>query len=119
MNSPTHSPTFPCPEQAFRQAGIEPPAPETWIERRAKLFHTGDFPDKGVTITQETLGALVRSFSEPVPVLIEHAESPLELGFLTSVEAIGDELFGTISLTPEANALVERSGARGLSLGLS
>ncbi len=119
MNSPTLSATYPCPIQAFREAGVEPPAPGEWIERRAKLFHTGDFPDKGVTITRDTLWALVNSFSEPVPVLIEHAASPLELGFLTSVEANGDELFGTISLTPEANALVERSGARGLSLGLN
>ncbi len=119
MNSPTLSATYPCPIQAFREAGIEPPNPDAWIERRAKLFHAGDFPDKGLTITHETLVALVSSFSEPVPVLIEHAESPLELGYLTSVEASGDELFGTISLTPEANALVERSGARGLSLGLN
>lgn len=119
MNSPTHSPTFPCPLQQFREAGIEPPEPGAWIERRAKLFHTGDFPDKGVMIDSSTLLALVASFDAPVPVLIEHAASPLELGFLTSVEAVGEELFGTISLTPEANALVERSNARGLSLGLT
>jgi hypothetical protein len=41
------------------------------------------------------------------------------MGYLTNVEAQGDELLGTISLTPEANQLVERSGARSLSLGLS
>ena len=32
---------------------------------------------------------------------------------------MGDELFGTVSLTPEAHGLVERSGARSLSLGLT
>jgi hypothetical protein len=107
----------------FRTAGKTPPAfletPTDWIERRAKLFEAGDYPDKGVTVTPETLSALQQSFDAPVPVLIEHAHSPLELGYLTAVEAVGRELFGTVALTTEANALVERSGARSLSLGLS
>ncbi len=90
-----------------------------WIERRAKLFEAGDYPDKGVAITTEDLQKLAGGFDLPVPVLIEHAESPLQLGYLTSVEALGGELFGTVSLTPEANALVEKSGARSLSVGLS
>lgn len=108
---------------AFRQAGLA--APEyldretTWVERRAKLFEAGDFPDKGVTITLDTLRTLEKRFDLPVPVLIEHADSPLELGYLIEVEAVGSELFGTIALTAEANALVEKSGAQALSLGLS
>ncbi len=117
MNSPTHSAAYPCPVTAFHEAGV--PEPSAWIERRAKLFQAGEYPDKGVTITEETLRTLVSSFNAPVPVLIEHADSPLQLGYLTSVEAAGDELFGTITLTPEANALVEKSGAHGLSLGLN
>jgi hypothetical protein len=91
----------------------------TWIDRRAKLFEAGDFPDKGLSISAEQLTALERGFDLPVPVLIEHANSPLELGYLTDVEAEGNELFGTVALTSEANALLERSGARALSLGLS
>ncbi|MBL8086698.1 MAG: hypothetical protein JNM85_01350 [Chthonomonas sp.] len=94
-------------------------AREDWISRRAKLFQTGVFLDKGVTITQETLQTLEGTFRDPVPVLIEHARSPLELGFLTQVSAEGEELFGLVQLTPEANALIERSGAKSLSLGLS
>jgi hypothetical protein len=90
-----------------------------WIERRAKLFEAGDYPDKGVSIAVEDLERLASGFGEPVPVLIEHAESPLQLGFLTAVETVGSELFGTIALSEEANALVEKSGARSLSLGLS
>lgn len=90
-----------------------------WIERRAKLFEAGDYPDKGVTVTVAHLRAMVANFGEPVPLLIEHEESPLELGFLSNVEAIDDELYGTVRLTPEANALVERSGATSLSLGIS
>lgn len=94
-------------------------AGEKWVERRAKLFEAGAYPDKGVSISEEQLIGLADGFDLPVPVLIEHAASPLELGYLTSVEAIGRELFGVISLTPEANALVERSGAKALSIGLS
>ena len=43
----------------------------------------------------------------------------MELGYLTDVEARGDSLFGTISLTQEADSLVRRSGAKALSLGVS
>lgn len=95
------------------------PTSSEWIERRAKLFETGAYPDKGVTVTPEHLALMEANFGQPVPLLIEHEESPLELGFLCAVEAINDELYGTVQLTPEANALVERSGASSLSLGLS
>lgn len=90
----------------------------TWVDRRAKLFEAGDFPDKGVTVTTETLQALERAFHLPVPVLIEHSKSPLEIGYLTHVEADGGQLFGTVALTKEANDLIEKSGAHALSLGL-
>ena len=90
-----------------------------WVERRAKLFEAGDYPDKGIAVSDDDLAALVEGFSAPVPVLIEHADSPLQLGFLTAVERAGRELHGTVSLSAEADALVRRSGARGLSLGLS
>lgn len=107
----------------FRAAGAAHPAyldgEVAWTERRAKLFEAGDFPDKGVTITVATLKQLEKNFDLPVPVLIEHAASPLELGYLIDVEAAGNELFGTIALTVEADALVEKSGAHALSLGLS
>ncbi|RYG24586.1 hypothetical protein EON82_10240, partial [bacterium] len=88
-----------------------------WVQRRAKLFEAGEYPDKGILVTDEDLIALAEGFSRPVPVLIEHAQSPLELGFLTAVERSGKDLFGTVSLSQEADALVRKSGARGLSLG--
>jgi len=107
----------------FRSQGESPPPyldiEPTWIERRAKLFEAGDYPDKGVTVTPRDLDRMVENFDLPVPILIEHAESPLELGFLTSVTAEDGELFGVLSLTEEAHALIERSGAKSLSVGLS
>jgi hypothetical protein len=90
-----------------------------WIERRAKLFESGDYPDKGVTVTAKDLDRLASNFDLPVPILIEHAESPLEIGYLTSVSSEDGELFGILSLTEEANSLIERSGAKALSIGLS
>jgi len=92
---------------------------EDSVIRRAKLFQAGEFPDKGVTITVETLAGIVQNFDQPVPVWIEHNPNPLKLGVLKSVELKGDELFGTLELTHEANALIEQSEARGLSLGLT
>lgn len=102
--------------------GVDPPLfldkEQTWIDRRAKLFEAGDYPDKGLKISQADLARLVHTFDLPVPVLIEHAKNPLELGYLTDVRHEGDELFGTISLTKEASDLVDASGAHSLSLGL-
>lgn len=92
---------------------------DLWVERRAKLFEAGDFPEKALQVTAEDLARLAAQFDSPVPVLIEHRESPLRLGFLTAVEAHDRELFGTLSLRPEANELIENSGARSLSIGLS
>lgn len=107
----------------FREQGENPPPyleiNSEWVERRAKLFEAGDYPDKGVKVTPLDLATMVSNFDLPVPVWIEHAESPLELGYLTEVSVEKGELFGTLSLTTEANSLIERSGARALSIGLS
>lgn len=97
----------------FFQAEVE------WIDRRAKLFEAGEYPDKGISVSPEQIAEIAANFDLPVPVWIEHAESPLELGYLTDVQAVGGELFGTIALTKEADALVDRSEARSLSVGLT
>lgn len=107
----------------IHQSGGNPPAylgtHTAWVDRQAKLFEAGDYPDKGVKVTREDIVQLAKDFDLPVPVLIEHAMSPLEIGFLTDVEAVGNDLFGTLALSEEADALIECSGARSLSLGLS
>lgn len=109
--------------EAFDGTGQEVPAylaqPRSWVDRRAKLFEAGEYPDKGVTVTEADLLALEAAFDLPVPILIEHARSPLEIGYLTAVEAKGSELFGTLALAEEADSLIQRDGARALSLGLS
>ncbi len=106
----------------FRTHGIEAPAylthPTSWVERRAKLFEAGDYPDKGVSVSAENLQAIAANFDLPVPVLIEHGDSPLHLGFLIAVDADGANLTGLIALTREADQLLVKSGAQGLSVGL-
>lgn len=106
----------------LREGGMPIPAfltQETqWIDRQAKLFEAGDYPDKGVSISEDHLEALVANFDLPVPVLIEHGDSPLHLGFVTSVQKRGTELFGTIALTEEADTLLMKNGAESLSVGL-
>lgn len=90
-----------------------------WIERKAKLFECGEFSDRGVNVSPADLQKLASSFDSPVPILIEHTETPLRLGYLTDVEAIGAELFGTLALTKEANDFIEDSAAKSLSLSVS
>lgn len=107
----------------MKDAQLEPPSylesDTRWIDRKAKLFEAGEYPDKGITIKPNDIQRLASNFDLPVPVLIEHADSPLELGYLTQVEAAGNELFGVVALTEEAESLVQKSGASSLSLGLS
>ncbi|MCW5945921.1 MAG: hypothetical protein KIT74_02685 [Fimbriimonadales bacterium] len=90
-----------------------------WIERKAKLFECGEYSDRGLNVSPSDLQKMARSFDAPVPVLIEHTESPFRLGYLTDVEAIGTELFGTLALTKEANDLIETSGAKSLSISVA
>lgn len=89
-----------------------------WIDREAKLFEAGDYPDKKVSITESQLTQMTENFDLPIPVLIEHAESPLQIGFVTEIRQDGRELFGRIAFTKEADALMIQSGASGISVGL-
>lgn len=90
-----------------------------YLERQAKLFEIGSYEDKDLKVSQEDLVRLERGFEFPVPIFVEHRDTPLRLGYLTDVEAIGAELFGTLSFTQAGNAIIEASGAKSLSLGVS
>lgn len=94
------------------------PPPRFAVRRRALLFRAGDYPDKNLAVGAGDLARLAAGFT-PVPLLVEHAPSALALGELAAVEAVGDELFGTIALSEEAEALLRASGAGSLSLGLA
>lgn len=109
--------------KAITELGHEPPPyltnPVAWNHRDAKLFEAGDYPDKGLTVTPDQMASWVSAFDLPVPIWIEHGKHPLELGYVTAVRVEGSDLKGTVALTPEANALVDKSKAHRLSIGLS
>ncbi len=92
---------------------------QDWRDRKAKLFEIGEYEDKNLSITEADLQRLAENFDLPVPILIEHVESPLRMGYLTEVKAVGGELFGTLALTPEADELIEASGAKSLSISVA
>ncbi len=85
---------------------------------RALLLKTGEYPDLGVSIGVDTLDTLVRNFL-PVPVLLEHVETPFRLGEVVRIWREGDTLYGELSLYDEAQALLERWGLKSLSVGLT
>lgn len=109
--------------ETFAKFKVEAPKfltePCEWVEREAKLFEAGEYPDKGVVVTESQLAKMAANFDLPVPVLVEHAASPLELGYLTDIWAKGSELFGRVALTQEADQIIRKSGASKLSVGLS
>lgn len=84
------------------------------IERDAKLFTAGDYPDRGIEITNDDLDRIIETH-QPVPIKIEHIDSPIELGLVTKLWRAGKDLFGRLVFTPEAWALIQSSGAKKLS----
>ncbi|MCW5934507.1 MAG: hypothetical protein KIT45_09455 [Fimbriimonadia bacterium] len=92
---------------------------DKWIYRDAKLMETGVYADKGVQIREEDLQRMAQGFKAPVPVLVEHQQSPIMLGWLREIWRKGSELFGKLALLPEADALLQRLRVRGLSLAVS
>jgi len=89
------------------------------IERTAKLFEVGSYPDKGIEITEANLDSLVSGFAS-IPVKVEHSETPFDgaLGNCTKVWRDGTDLKGTIGFSPEAWGLIDKAGARKLSIGI-
>ncbi|MFN8139932.1 MAG: hypothetical protein U0R49_09065 [Fimbriimonadales bacterium] len=90
-----------------------------WRDRPAKLFEIGEYKDKNLSVSEADLQKLAANFDLPVPILIEHTENPLHLGYLTDVQAAGSELFGLLTLTPEADELLRASNATSLSVCVS
>ena len=90
-----------------------------FVERDAKLFEAGSYPDKELEITEEDLDRIISGTSE-VPVKIEHVDSPLDgaLGVLKSLYRKGKELFGKICFPRRAWDLIKDANARRLSIAL-
>lgn len=91
----------------------------TTIEREAKLFEAGSYPDRGIEVTEEDLDRIIANTSE-APVRIEHSATPFDgaLGVLKSVYRKGTELFGKLSFTQAAWELIKAANAKRLSVAI-
>jgi hypothetical protein len=87
------------------------------VERDAKLFEAGIYEDKGIEVTEDDLDRIIECH-QPVPIKVEHTDSPLVLGTLVKVWRVGKELLGRLAFTKPAWELVKASGARKLSVAL-
>lgn len=92
---------------------------ENTIEREAKLFEAGSYPDRGIEISEEDLDRIIEGTSE-APIRIEHTGTPFDgaLGVLKSVYRKGKELFGKLSFTAAAWELVKSANAKRLSVAI-
>jgi hypothetical protein len=111
-------------EHGYEDATIEPATGEfstnadaDAIEREALLMEAGEYPDKGVTITEDSLQQMAES-GVGAPVIVEHRPT-LVLGWISELWRKGKQLWGKLRLKPHANQLIEESGVRGLSVGLA
>jgi len=111
-------------EHGHENATIEPATGEfstdadaDAVEREALLMEAGEYPDKGVTITEDSLQQMAES-GVGAPVIVEHRPT-LVLGWISELWRKGRQLWGKLRLKPHANQLVEESGVRGLSVGLA
>ncbi|MHB9035103.1 MAG: hypothetical protein ACYC64_00450 [Armatimonadota bacterium] len=91
----------------------------TTIERDAKLFEAGVYPDRGIEITEDDLDLLIEG-THDAPVRIEHSATPFDgaLGVLKSVYRKGRELFGKLCFTSAAWDLIKEANAKRLSVAI-
>ncbi len=90
------------------------------IEKEAKLFEAGKYPDKNLEITVEDLDAIIAN-AHSLPLKIEHTDTPLDgvLGTVSKLYRKGTELFGKILFNIDAWKLLSEAGARKLSVALT
>lgn len=98
---------------------VTEPATTFAVTREARLFEAGDFPDKGISITEGDLDNIIAATGD-VPIRIEHTDTPFDgvLGTCGKLLRRGKELFGSLSLTDAAWGLLQQTKHRGLSVGI-
>jgi len=101
------------------EKGEEKAGEERHAERAARLLEAGDYPDKGLHLTEDDLDGIVARFAAGVPVKVEHVDSPLDpLGHVKRVWREGSALLGTLAFPEDLAAFLRRRGAAKLSVGL-
>lgn len=96
-------------------------AGEVVEERPARLLEAGNYPDKGLRVTEADLDGIAARFPEAgVPVKVEHMDSPLDpLGQVRRVWREGGALLGTLVFPADLAGFLRRRGAARLSVGLT
>lgn len=93
---------------------------EGQTERDAVLLECCDLPDKGITLSETELDGIVSRFTGPVPLKLEHIDTPLgDLGTVKRIWREGKQILGQIVLRADVAGLVRSRGCKGLSCGLS
>ena len=88
------------------------------VEKDAKIFEAGEYPDKEIAIGEDDLDVIVSNFTE-VPVKVEHTDSPLDpLGTVKRIWRRGKELFARLAFPGDLAAFLERRGVKKLSVAL-
>ena len=88
------------------------------VEKDAKIFEAGEYPDKEIAIGEDDLDVIVSNFTE-VPVKVEHTDSPLDpLGTVKRIWRRGKELFARLAFPSDLAAFLERRGIKKLSVAL-
>ena len=110
-------------EQMFLEASalVTFGAGEVTEERPARLLEAGNYPDKGLRVTEADLDGIAARFPEAgVPVKVEHVDSPLDpLGQVRRVWRDGGALLGTLVFPADLAGFLRRRGAARLSVGLT
>ena len=88
--------------------------------KRAKIFEAGDYKDKGINVREEDLNLFVENFV-PCRVKIEHTDSAFDniFGKVLEIYKQGKELFAKIDFSEEAWKLMEKAGAKALSVAIN
>ncbi len=96
-------------------------AGEVVEERPARLLEAGNYPDKGLRVTEADLEGIAARFPEGgVPVKVEHVDSPLDpVGLVRRVWREGGALLGTLVFPADLAGFLRRRGAARLSVGLT
>ncbi|MDX1931999.1 MAG: hypothetical protein SFU56_05285 [Capsulimonadales bacterium] len=87
-----------------------------------QLFQAGEYPDKGVTVTEEELDHLILRFrrgDRAVPIRVEHIETPLDpLGHVVALHREGGFLYGTLAFPVGLYFHIRERKADRVSVGL-
>lgn len=88
------------------------------VEKDAKIFEAGEYPDKQISVSEDDLDTIVGNFTG-APVKVEHMDSPLDpLGTVKRVWRQGRELFARLAFPSDLAAFLERRGVKKLSVAL-